>query len=130
MAKAKRPKQEAAENEVAARLSRAATVLEIHPIGTDLTFRFAAFNVPIGVQRTLHAELRAEPVDLLGRGLPGVVAAWWVSRLAGGEDVTLAEVESEWDERCAGTSISSVQVEAIDAAEAVDAEKGEAAPES
>ena len=70
MAKAKRPKQEAAENEVAA-LSRAATVLEIHPIGTDLTFRFAAFNVPIGVQRTLHAELRAEPVDLLGRGPAG-----------------------------------------------------------
>ena len=52
-----------------------------------------------------------------------MVAAWWVSRLAGGEDVTLAEVESGVDERCAGTSISSVQVEAIDAAEAVDAER-------
>ena len=52
---------------MAARLSRAATVLEIHPIGTDLTFRFAVENVPIGVQRTLHAEPRAEPVDLPDR---------------------------------------------------------------
>jgi hypothetical protein len=130
MAKAKQPKQDREEKAKIERLTRAQQVLKVHPLGTDLTFYYPAHNVPMSVEREIIRLARKTRQELVVSGLHGFVCAWWVTRLVAGEKVTLAEVENEWDERCAGTVLATVETEWITAPDPVGADPEDEAPEA
>jgi hypothetical protein len=130
MAKAKSPKQDREEQAKIERLTRAQQVLKVHPLGTDLTFHYPAHNVPMAVEREIIRLARKTRHELVTSSLHGFVCAWWVTRLIAGETVTLAEVEAEWDERCAGTTLSTVETEWITAPDPVGTADEDDSPEA
>jgi len=115
MAKAPKPKQggyDAAKE----RQERARQTFRVELPGSDLSFMYRPFGIPIRV-RGLVRDLTGKSVDLLLWGTDGVDVAtyadmWWVSRLcddetgADGRPIARAAVHAEFDEVCAGARYS------------------------
>lgn len=119
---AKRPSQEAADDALVERLARAQTVLRVTVGGgTDLTFDAPLFeNLPIAFRRRVKLVTGQGISDLGIDRLHQMVCLWWVSRFYAGEDVSLADVEEEWDERCKGVRLGDITTEMVNLAAKVD----------
>ena len=115
MGKPLRPSEEQAQQERAARLAKATRLLYVRAKGTDVEFTMPLVeNLPISLRRKIH-QATGKSIDALGiDAVHQAACLWWVSRLHGGEDVALADVEAEWDERCAGVGLSDLVTQFID----------------
>lgn len=114
MAQAKRPKKQKEDDARTLRLIRAQQLLKVTPQGTDVSFLFPANNIPMAIHRKVKSQT-GKTIDALAGGLHGFVVFWWVTRLIGGEDVTLPQVEADWDEQCAGTTLATSSTEWVTA---------------
>lgn len=111
---AKRPSEEQLEQETAARLARAQMLLHVRPQGTDVEFDVVPIeNLPIAFRRRAAKIAGAPLPELAVDAVHGFAVMWWWTRLYGGEDVTLGEVEAEWDERCKGVRVANIDTEWI-----------------
>lgn len=117
--KAKRPKQEAQEQERFDRLTRAQMILRVTPEDTDVTFDYPAFNIPARIRGDVFKVTGHTVEEMVRGGIYGYVVAWWITRMCSGEKVTLRQVENEWDERCAGTTLDSLDTDWINAGDPV-----------
>lgn len=111
---AKRPSEEQLERETAARLARAQMLLHVRPQGTDVEFDAVLYeNLPIAFRKRAAKIAGAPLPELAIDGVHGFAVMWWWTRLYGGEDVTLTEVELEWDERCKGVRLANIETEMV-----------------
>ena len=129
---AKRPSEEQAEREQAERLARAQALLHVRVQGTDVEFDVVPIeNLPISFRRKA-ARIAGRPLpDLAIDAVHGFAVMWWWTRLLGGEDVSLGEVEDEWDERCKGTKLANIETSWVGGVEPLsDEDTDEASPEA
>lgn len=131
-----RPSEEAADQALAERLTRASMVLRVKVPGTGVSYEMPTVeNLPISFRRKVK-QLTGRAVSDLGVDpLHQYACYWWVSRLLAGEKVSLTDVEDEWDERCKGTRLSDLDVDVVstidEVADALDADEAEElSPES
>lgn len=124
-ARAPRPKQ-GGHDAARERLIRANQALKVTVPGTDLEpFAVPLTNIPGRVRKRVRAETN-HSFETMTSGEVGIdtyVFLWWVSRIIDGETVplpnggalplSLAAVEDEWDERCAGIRLSDLDTELI-----------------
>lgn len=119
---AKRPSEEQAERDLAARLARAQLVMQVTVKGTGISYEIPPVeNLPISFRRKVKMLTGSTITDLGVDGLHQFCCLWWASRLLAGEDVSLGEVEEEWDERCAGTRMADIATAFVDASALVQA---------
>ena len=131
MPPAKRPSQEQLERETAARLARAQMLLHVRVQGTDVEFDVVPIeNLPISFRRKAARIAGAPLPELAVDGVHGYAVMWWWTRLLAGEDVSLGEVEAEWDERCKGVRLGNIETEWVGGVEPLsDEDDDEASPE-
>lgn len=117
---AKAPKVKAGGHQAAAeRVEQAQTVFRVTAAGTDLDFTIAPYNISVRLRRELRAEIGKSVRQFLGDegavDMDTIVVLWWASRRNGGETVTYAQVEVEWDQRYASVTYDDVRlVEVMD----------------
>ncbi len=111
---AKRPPEDQPAPAPAARLARAQMLLHVRVRGTDVEFDVVPIeNLPIAFRRRAAKVAGAPLPELAVDAVHGFAVMWWWTRLYGGEDVTLGEVEAEWDERCKGVRVANIDTEWI-----------------
>lgn len=132
MAQAKRPSAEKAAEELELRLARAQRLMFTRVKGTDIEFTMPPFeNLPISFRRKIITLTGKTFGDLGIDGVHQACCLWWASRVWGGEDVSLPEVEAEWDERTKGTRLMDIKTIWVDGTDVADPSQDEdASPEA
>lgn len=113
--KARRPSEVDAERERSERIARAQRMLHMRVEGTDVEFTLPTLeNLPIAFRRRIKLLTGDALADLGVDPMHQACCLWWASRLLAGEDVSLAEAEEEWDERCKGTRLDNLVTSLVD----------------
>lgn len=101
----------------AKRAERARETYRIGVKDSDLSFEFQPYNVPVSVRAAVRDQT-GKSIEVLLFAPEGFDVAtycdmWWIARMAGGEDVSRAQVQAEWDERVPGVTREDITDEKV-----------------